>query len=229
VIVIHGGFWRMRYDLSSIGHLAAALTARGLATWTIEYRRVGHVTGGWPYTLLDVAAAADHLRVLATEYPLDSERVIALGHSAGGHLALWLAARSRVGHTSPLHAPNPIPLLGAVSLGGVADLRAAWRLRLGNGAVEEFMGGAPDAYRDRYAVASPAEMLPLGVPQVLIHGVLDEPVPFTIAENYCDLALGLQDPVRLVALEGMGHFEPIDPTSEAWPFVEEAVSNLAWK
>src|SRR5579872_5792979 len=95
VVMVHGGFWRARFNLEYAGHLCAALAALGIATWNVEYRRLGDTGGGWPGTLLDVAAAADHLRTLAAPYHLDLSRVVAMGHSAGGHLALWLAARRR--------------------------------------------------------------------------------------------------------------------------------------
>jgi len=129
-VVIHGGFWRAAYSLEHIGHLCAALTAAGVATWSLEYRRLGQPGGGWPGTLLDVGQGVDTLRAIAPGRPLDLERVLAIGHSAGGHLALWVAARPRLPVGSPLHAPSPLPLRGAVSLAGVADLRRAWELQL---------------------------------------------------------------------------------------------------
>ncbi|MDQ3811175.1 MAG: alpha/beta hydrolase, partial [Chloroflexota bacterium] len=141
-IVIHGGFWRARYDLLHIGHLAAALTARGVATWSLEYRRVGN-GGGWPATLEDVAAGAEHALELAREFPLDLDRVVTIGHSAGGHLALWLAAE------------RTLRLQGAVALAGVVDLRRAAELGLGNDAVQAFLGGAPTDVPQRYRAASP--------------------------------------------------------------------------
>jgi acetyl esterase/lipase len=222
-IVIHGGFWRAAYDLTHIGHLAAALTAAGVATWTIEYRRIGNPGGGWPGTFRDVAAAADALRILAPGHALDLSRVVSIGHSAGGHLALWLAGRGRVPAGHPLHTADPLPLRRAVGLAAVSDLRMGWELRLSNGVVETFLGGSPDAVPERYAVASPAALLPLGVPQVLIHGTEDDTVPFAISEVYRDLAVALDDPVTLVPLPGLEHFAPIDPESTAWPVVLDAV------
>ncbi len=225
-ILVHGGFWRAKYDLVSLGHLAAALTAEGIATWSIEYRRIGDQGGGWPGTFLDVAGAADHARVLAPVYGLDLDRVITLGHSAGGHLAFWLAARSRIPADSPLHGGTPLPLRGAIALGGVVDLRTAWTMELGDRVVEQFMGGAPDAAPDRYASGDPYALLPLGVRQILIHGTDDEPVPYAIGERYAAQAAALGDRVELVTLQGMGHFEPIDPRSAAWPMVRQAAWSL---
>jgi acetyl esterase/lipase len=197
VVVIHGGFWRAKYSLDHIRHLAAALTREGVATWTIEYRRVGEPGGGWPGTFLDVAAAADHVRALARDFPLDPGRVIALGHSAGGHLALWLAARHRIPSTSVLHHEQTIQLVGAISLAGAADLRAVSALHLSNDAVHGLMGGAPDVVPERYAAGSPAELLPCGVRQVLIHGEVDADVPARLSLEYGRLASESGDVVEV--------------------------------
>ena len=183
VIVIHGGFWRAAYDLEHIGHLCAALTRAGVATWSLEYRRLGNPGGGWPGTLLDVGNGADYLRTLAPTYRLDLTKVVAIGHSAGGHLALWLAARRRLPPGSALYTADPPPLRGVVSLAGVADLRRAWELRLSSNVAATFLGGAPDEVPDRYKLASPIELLPLGVPQRLIHGAKDAIVPLEISQN----------------------------------------------
>jgi acetyl esterase/lipase len=222
-IVLHGGFWRAAYDLIHIGHLAAALTAAGVATWSIEYRRIGNPGGGWPGTFADVAAAADHLRALAPAYSLDLGRVVTVGHSAGGHLALWLAARRRIPAGHPLAAPDPLPVRRAVGLAAVSDLRMCWELGLSNGVAAEFLGGSPDTVPERYAVGSPAALLPLGVPQVLIHGTEDDTVPLAVSEVYRDTAVALGDPVMLIPLPGLEHFALIDPESAAWPVVREAV------
>jgi acetyl esterase/lipase len=226
LVVIHGGFWRARYSLEHIGHLCAALTAAGLATWNVEYRRVGDAGGGWPGTFHDVAAAAEYVRELAPTYGLDLGRVVALGHSAGGHLALWLAGRHRIPPGDPLAAAAPLPLRAAVSLGGVVDLRWASERRLGNGAVEDLLGGPPDQVPERYAAASPAALLPLGVRQVLIHGTADTNVPFALSEGYVAGAVARGDDARLVPLSGAGHFEVIDPRSREWPVVAEAVGTV---
>src|SRR5439155_8576098 len=122
-IVIHGGCWRSDYDLKHVGPLAGALTERGIATWTIEYRRIGDPGGGWPGTFEDVAQAADHLRALARRYPLDLHHVVAIGHSAGGHLALWLAARPGLPPDAALASADPLPISGVVGLAAISDLR----------------------------------------------------------------------------------------------------------
>lgn len=226
VMVIHGGFWRAAYDLTHIGHLCAALTAAGAATWNVEYHRLGQPGGGWPGTFLDVAVAMEHLRDLAPRYDLDFTRVVALGHSAGGHLALWLAARGRLPAGDPLYTPAPFLPRAAVSLAGVADLRRGWELHLSNGVVEDFMGGAPTQVPDRYATASPADLLPLGVPQLLIHGTEDRSVPYAISRDYQAIAMARGDDVTLVTLPGAGHFELIDPLSREWPAITKHVGKL---
>ena len=226
VVGIHGGFWRARYDLDYFGHVCAALTAVGIATWNIEYRRIGNFGGGWPNTLLDAALATDHLRVLAQTYPLDLTRVVTLGHSAGGHLALWAAARCLLPPGDPLYTPNPLSLRAAVSLAGVVDLRRAWELRLSSGVVKQLIGGTPEKYPDRYAAASPIELLPIGIPQVLIHGAQDDTVPVELSRHYQDTARREGDAAELVELPQTGHFELVDPRTPAWATVAHAVQAL---
>lgn len=226
VVMVHGGFWRARYDLEHVGHLCADLTRRGYAAWSLEYRRVGHVGGGWTGTFEDVAHGMDHLRVLAAKYPLDLKRVAVLGHSAGGHLALWLAGRGRLKPGQALHVPNAFIPKGAVSLAGVVDLERAFTQHLGGGVVESLLGGTPTQVPERYHLASPAALLPLGVPQVLVHGTADSIVPIEQSVGYHARALSLKDPVRLVSLPGAEHFDVIDPKGERWPQVVEAVASV---
>ena len=217
VLLIHGGFWRTPYDLSLMAGLAEDLARRGLFAWNIEYRRIGDPAGGWPETLRDVARAADYLRVLATLYQLDLQRVVALGHSAGGHLALWLAARKTLAPASPLAvAETPLDLKGAVSLAGANDLEHVWRLQLGDRAAEELLNGSPQEWPERYADASPAAHLPLGIPQVLVHGSADDRVPLIVSQDYAQKARQAGDTVTLLELPGEDHFVVIDPASHAW-------------
>lgn len=229
VVWIHGGFWRPQYDLTHAGHACAALAAEGIATWNIEYRRLGNPGGGWPGTFLDVAAAADSVRRLLDTHPLDHERVIAAGHSAGGHLALWLAARPRIAADSPIASPDPLPVRGAVSLAGVVDLHRAWELQLRDGIVASLLGGTPEEVPDHYAAASPAELLPLGIPQILVHGTEDESVPYSMSVDYCEASRARGDNVELITLPNAGHFDPIDPRSPYWPETARAVRRaLMW-
>ena len=225
-VVIHGGFWRTAYTLDHIGHLATALTEAGVATWSLEYRRIGDPGGGWPGTFEDIGAGADFVRQLAESASLDLARIVTVGHSAGGHLALWLAGRPRLPSGSVLAASDPLLLTGVVSLAGVADLRRAWELELSNTVVAELLGGAPAEVTERYRLASPIERLPLGLPQYLVHGTDDPIVPFEISERYTPRAQEEADDARLVRIEGAGHFELIDPRSGAWPSVSGAVLNI---
>lgn len=227
VIVIHGGYWRARYDLAYFGAVCGALARTGIATWNIEYRRLGDADGGWPGTFADVAAAADALRGLAERYPLDLSHALALGHSAGGQLALWLAARPRLASGSPLWRADPLPIHGVVALAGVADLRRAWELHLSDNVTETLLGGTPAQVAARYASASPYDLLPLGVPQRMLHGTADENVPFEISQRYTERARALGDDVRLISLAGAGHFELVDPATPEWAAVERELRALA--
>lgn len=212
-IVIHGGFWTAAYGLGLMDALSSAIAASGVAAWNVEYRRVGETGGGWPGTFRDVAAAADHVRALARSHPLDEARVAAIGHSAGGHLALWLAARRRIWKTDPLFDAAALPLAAAVSLAGVPDLARAAREKVGGDAVVALMGGSPGEAADRYLSCSPAELLPLGVPQRLLHGDRDDVVPFDLGYDYAGRAKAAGDDARLIRLEGVGHFELVDPST----------------
>ena len=221
VVLIHGGCWLAEYDLGYMAGLAAAITAEGYATWTIEYRRVGEEGGGWPGTFADVAAAADHVRVLARSYPLDTGRVVAVGHSAGGHLALWLGARRVLAADDPLRGDDPLALAGVVSLAGIPDL-AAYNAPEGCGsAVPGLLGGDPTAHPERLRRASPIELLPLGVPQVLIAGGRDTIVPAEHARAYA--VAGAADSISVVVVDAAGHFELVTPKGRAWRELRQAL------
>jgi len=227
VVVVHGGFWRHRYDASLGVPVAQELVGHGVAAWNIEYRRVGG-GGGWPATLLDVAAAVDALAgagQAAAGGRLDLARVAAVGHSAGGHLVGWLAARHRLPAGAPGAAPR-VKLKGAVSQAGVLDLVDGWEQGLGAGAIEAFMGATPRAAPERYALASPIALLPAGVPVVCVHGDADDTVPIRQSERYVAAARAAGDPARLVLLDGTGHFEVIDPKDPAWHACRDAALEI---
>jgi acetyl esterase/lipase len=227
LFVIHGGFWQSAYDLSHIGHLCAALTSEGIITCNLEYRRLGDVGGGWPGTFQDVCLATDHiLGTISSDSRVDETRTAVLGHSAGGHLALWLASRHLISEASVLHVAQKRRLGSAISLAGVCDLRAAWNQRLGNGVVSRFMSGTPDQYPDRYDAGSPIELLPAGMKQVLVHGTADNTVPVSQSEKFVERAEQVGEHPILVKLDGVGHFELIDPDSDAWSAVVGAVLSL---
>ncbi len=225
VILIHGGFWRAAYGLSLMRRLARDLAQHSIAAWNIEYRRVGNANGGWPNTMLDVALATDYVRSLAAQYALDTERVVTVGHSAGGHLALWVAARQRI-TTGELLAQDPMRVTGAVSLAGCADLDYVAQLGLSNNAAVDLLGGEPQSVPERYATASAAALLPLGVPQVLIHGTRDNNVPFDVSQFYARKATEAGDDVTLIELPGADHFVVIDPTSESWAITLKEIQRL---
>jgi acetyl esterase/lipase len=225
-VILHGGFWRAAYDLLHLGHLAAALTAEGIATWNIEYRRVGEPGGGWPGTFEDVARAFRFVDELAAAHPLDPARPVAVGFSAGGHLALWAAACHRV--ASAAHSPaRPLSLAGVVALAPIADLVAAADRKLNGAAVADLLGGSPSAVPERYAAASPRALLPSGARQVVIHGADDPQVPVELSESYVEAARRCADPAELVILPATGHFELIDPRSSAWQTVRSATHRLS--
>jgi acetyl esterase/lipase len=213
-VLIHGGFWRARYDLRLEDRLVAALAGRGWAAWNIEYRRLGlRSRGGWPATFEDVAAGIDMLGRL--DESLDLAHVVSIGHSAGGQLAFWAAARRGLPAGSPGAEPR-IRLAGAVAQAGVLDLREASRLGLSQRAAESLLGGSPMKWPARYDAASPIERLPLGVPQLVVHGDADDVVPISIARAYAERAAAAGDPCELVELPGCGHDEHLDPSSAAW-------------
>ncbi len=223
-IAIHGGFWRNRYGLDYLGHLCVALAARGIATWNIEYRRLGDPGGGWPGTFHDVAAASRYLVDHATELGVDPERVIAIGHSAGGHLASWLASLENVPADSEI-ATAPLELRGAVPLAGVMDLERCWELHLSDDVVVDFLGGTPAEVPERYAAASPAALAPSPIPHLLVDGTWDENVPIELSERYQQAAAGGTS--ALLALPRADHFDVVNPDSPAWPAIENAIVRLA--
>jgi acetyl esterase/lipase len=226
-LTIHGGFWRAQYGLDHIAGLSAALSSAGVAVWNIEYRRLGDPGGGWPGTFTDVGQAADHIRELARLYQLDLKRAAAVGHSAGGHLALWLAGRHWIACASPLYTAQPIELSLVVALAPVADLKRAYQLNLSNGVVQQFLG-APEEHTDRYRAASPAEMLPLRVRQTLVHGTQDHIVPIEISRSYREAAVKAGDQVELIEHDGAGHFEVVDPqTVEGQKVIETVAQALS--
>lgn len=219
VVLVHGGFWRQRWDRTSTTPLARDLAARGIAAWNLEYRR-----RGWPTTLLDVAAGVD---ALAGQDEVDVDHVVVVGHSAGGQLALWAAARAGLPAGAPGAGPRVRPRAG-VSLAGVLDLVAAADESLGDGACRAFLGGGPGEVPERYALASPAARLPLGVPQLLVHGPADEIVPPRQSREYAAAARAAGDEVELVEPTGAGHFEVVEPGDAAWLEVVERLPALLY-
>ena len=213
ICLIHGGFWRVMYGRSYIAPVASELVRRGFAVWSLEYRRVGAAGGGWPGTLEDVSAGIDHLATLTAEgIDLDLARIATVGHSAGGQLALWCARRDAFCADG---TAQRVRISAAVGLAPVADLVRAYELGCGNGAVAKFLGGSPDEYRERYRMSSPKEMVPLGVPQLIVHGTADEDVPIEISRRYAEAAAAAGDDISLVELPHGSHMDVVEVQGEA--------------
>lgn len=217
VINIHGGYWRAKYNLDHAGHLCAALATKGFATANLEYRRVGNDGGSWPGTFADIRSAYSYLLQNAQRHSFDPHRVVVMGHSAGGQLALCLAA----------HEPA---VTRVVSLAGVLDLQQAWRLHLSNDAVVEFLRGTPTEVPDHYREADPMQ---LSIPQArqwLICGSADDIVPPSFSRDYVaakkQRAPSGNEDANLLEIAGAGHFDLIDPSTSAWKSVEQTVTRL---
>jgi acetyl esterase/lipase len=230
VVVVHGGFWRDAYDRTHTGPQATALAAEGYLVAVPEYRRVGLSGGGWPGTFDDTAAWSDVVVDLTTDElgpgVVDADRVALVGHSAGGHLALWAASRHRLPESSVWRRPTRLPVRGVVSLAGVCDLALAAELALSDGATQDLVGGDPSTYADRYALADPSALLPRGARTVLVHGADDRAVPMELSRRYAARARAAGDRVDFVELPDTGHFDLIDPRSRAWPAVTTALATV---
>jgi acetyl esterase/lipase len=211
VIFIHGGFWLNAYSLDHTAHLCAALARAGAVVWSLEYRRLGDPGGDWAGMSEDVIQGAKHLVTVATQYNLDLRRVVASGHSAGGQLALWLAAQQAV------------DLRGVIPLAAVSDLRRAYAMQMNGGVVGQLLGGSPDKVPQRYAAADPMELLPIPAPQRVVHGTADDIVPFEMSERFAKASKNS----KLIALAGAGHFELIDPRAKEWPTIRKNI--LEWE
>jgi acetyl esterase/lipase len=219
-LLLHGGVWREPHDRVHVRPLAAALAATGVVVANVDYRRVDGA-GGWPTTFADVALATDTVPDLieASGLAIDRSAVVLVGHSAGGHLALWSTLRHLTAPDVPGYRVTPLPVAGVVPLAGVVALTSFYRTSPDGDTVARLMGGDPAAVPDRYRAADPAL---LGAPEcrvVLVHGSEDEAVPVQTARDYA----AAHDVVALVELAGTGHFEVIDPGSTAWPAVRAAV------
>lgn len=227
LFVVHGGFWQSAYDLAHTGHLCAALTRKEIITCNLEYRRLGDPGGGWPGTFQDITLATSNIiEKTRSDERFNHAHTAILGHSAGGHLALWQTSSHRVAKTSPLHNPHNQPVHNAISLAAITDLRTAWKQQLGHGIVTRLLGGTPTEYPDRYDAGSPINLLPSGTRQVLIHGTADRTVPVSQSEIYVEKARQLGDQATLIKLDNVGHFELINPETKAWPIIADAVLPL---
>ena len=220
VLMVHGGCWTTSIaDRSLMNWIANDLRMAGYAVWNIDYRGVDRTGGGYPGTFLDAGMAADALMKHAATYHLDTKRIVAVGHSAGGHMALWLAARGKLPKSSPLYVANPLKIAHVISLGGLPDLEAT-AASPDNGCGVEVIGklvGPADATRkDVYADTSVPRLLPIGVPQDLVNGVEDRIIPMRLAKGYETQARAAGDRVSLHLIPATGHVELVAPESAAW-------------
>lgn len=215
VFFIHGGYWRAKYDLTYAGHLCGALKKAGIASWNVEYRRVGNPGGGWPGTFEDIRSAYRALREHKNDSlsKLDLKKLCVSGHSAGGQLALCLAAFENT-------------VTRVLSLAGVLDLHRAWELHLSSDAAAAFLGGSPTEVPDHYREASPAERSIPQARQKLIHGTADDAVPYEMSQNYSAKKKQAGEHVELITLPNIGHFEIVDPGSAVWKQVENTFISL---
>ena len=213
VLMVHGGCWQSGIaDRTIMDYIAGDLRAAGVAVWNIDYRGVDRPGGGYPGTFQDAAAAADALAANAAKYHLDTRRVVAVGHSAGGHLVLWLAGRPRLPATSPLHAAHPLRIARVISLGGLPDLEATAadpENGCGTEVVQQLTGGS-------YADTSVPRLLPLGIQQELVNGREDRIIPYRMASDYIAKARAKGDRATLHTVPATGHVELIAPDSAAW-------------
>ncbi len=230
VVFFHGGWWESEYDLGYAGYLCDALKNAGIATWSVEYRRVGSTGGGWPTTFQDAAAGFDHVVALSKSYPLDLSQVIAVGHSAGGHLAFWIAGRQHVPPQSEIFRPlQGVHLRGVVGLAGVVDLRLAVELAghsifaHDRDEVYALMGGSPRDVPKRYQAGNPGDLLPLQSPQFLIQGGDDEQIPPELPDRWVAMARLRGSQAAATIIAGADHFDIVDPESKAWPVVLQKI------
>jgi acetyl esterase/lipase len=228
VILYHGGCWLDMYPgVEIMNHMAEALRQDGFAVWNVEYRRLGHEGGGYPGTFLDAGAGADHFRKIADQHNLDPGRVIVSGHSAGGHLATWIANRKHIPDTSPLFQDDPIPVHAVISLAGINDLERYANYgssSCGSGTVESLVD-LEERGENAYLDTSPVNLLPLGIPFVEITAAFDAPVPPFFGYHFLNAALEAGDDARFILQPDAGHFEMIAPWSEEWIKVLDVFRN----
>jgi acetyl esterase/lipase len=210
-------------------HFCDELTKGNIATWNLEYRRIDNPGGGWPGTFHDIGKGVDHIRVISEKYHLDINHVVIIGHSSGGHLALWAGARHRVPKNSQIYTENPLIPRGVVSLAGPADLRGMVERSqrvCGGDVIHTLLGGSYEEVSDRYHEASPVTLLPNGVPQIIIHGSDDPAVPPELGQAYVEAGKSFGESIGFFVIPRTAHFEMIAPWTSSWPIVEASVRFL---
>ncbi|GGC16606.1 hypothetical protein GCM10011572_42420 [Pseudoduganella buxea] len=222
VVLVHGGCWTVEFGgIGQMRNMAGALKAQGIAVWNVEYRRYDEAGGGYPGMYQDIATAVDRLKDAAAEHRLDLQRVVAVGHSAGGHLAQWAASRHRLPVSSPAWVQAPLALPTVISLGGLADLRLQAALIKSSCERDTVqLAGVPSAARpDVFADTSPAEMLPAAIRTVLIHGEHDTVSPPSTGTAYAERARAAGDAAEVIVLPGASHYDEVSAQSPAWGIV----------
>lgn len=226
VVLVHGGCWMEAFDLAHVRPLADAITGLGYATWTLEYRRPDGSRDSWPDTFMDSARGLDELRALADEHQLDLTRVTLLGHSAGGQLALWLAARPQFAETHPLHMPAALPVQRVLALAPITDMAGFAAIDQGcNAGARQVIGGAPEDWPERVRAVSPVDNLPLGTRVDLVHAIADRIVPLAQSEGFAEQFAAAGGAVELHTLaEPAGHFDILLTYGAAWGLLESLLA-----
>lgn len=225
VVLLHGGCWLAEYDMHLMDALASALTLEGYATWNLEYRRLGNPGGGWPGTFQDVAGGIDFLRKLQKNHPLDLDQVILMGHSAGGHLALWAGSRAGLVGKTAVSRPDPLRPMAVISLAGIVDLED-YLDRDGKSCgsqVDDLLGGLPEDVPERYRQTSPVRLPLTGVPRILVTGKRDPIVPRRHVKRYAKAHPQQEAQIQHVTIPGEGHFEVISPGTRSWEAIKQAL------
>lgn len=226
VVLLHGGCFLKEFEgLAQTSAIAADLAGRGYAVWNVDYRKLGEAGAGYPGTFEDAAAAVDRLRAEAPKYDLDLRRVVAVGHSAGGHLALWAASRAKLPAASPLHVADPLPIGAVVSLAGIGDLKGqgkAFGLPCGDDTLDRLLDTAHRA--QPYADTSPAELLPSGARIVMVHGVFDPVMPPYTGRAYVQMVRRAGGQAEVVTIPEAAHFDLVIPTTPAWKEVVDIIA-----
>jgi acetyl esterase/lipase len=236
-ILVHGGCWAFKLpslpenvtSFELLRPIAAALATAGIASWNVEYRRLGNEGGGWPGTYQDLSRATDYLRELAPRYHLNLKHAVAVGHSSGGQLALWLGARGKLPKSSMLYSNSPLPLIGVVSVDGPPDLeadRAIEQSVCGGPVITQFVGGTPAEFPSRYREGSASGLLPIGTRQEIFVAGRHGEEWIALFKRYVAAAEKAGDPVRLLTMDGAGHFDGINPQAPAWQAVMASIQSL---
>jgi acetyl esterase/lipase len=218
VVLFHGGCFLKRYEgFAQTSALAADLAGRGYAVWNVEYRKLGEAGAGYPGTFQDVASGVDALRAQAAKHDLELARVVAVGHSAGGHLALWAASRAKLPAASPLHTADPLKIGAVISLAGIGDLQGqdkVFALPCGDDTIDRLVDRAHRT--NPFADTSPAALLPTGAKVVMVHGVYDPVMPPYTGRDYAERVRKAGDKADVVIIPDAGHFDLVIATTPAW-------------